>query len=96
MSAKTEGPVIVVFRRWRSADREGGSVFALFPTLRWNAGHITCYERVGQHGAADYHSCIRNSIPAQPEEYQSLQRELESIGYKLLIRTKYAKPVSNR
>lgn len=89
MSAKTEEHVIVIFRRWRSRDCEGGSVFALFPTIRWNAGHITCYERVGQHGAADYHACIRNSIPAQPEEYQSLQRELESIGYKLIIKNKY-------
>ena len=80
---------IVIFR-W---EREGG-VFALFPELPAdNYGfYCTCYQHVGQHGAADYFGCIAKSRPATPDEYCDLFNELEGRGYNLIIRQR-ATPV---
>ena len=54
----------VVIRVWKGDDSD---VFALFPVLPAdNAGNLcTSYQHVGQHGAADYGHCIRNSRPAK-------------------------------
>ena len=76
---------VVVFRKFRDV----GSIIALFPhEVADNKGNCSSYMHVGQHGAADYSGCIRASVPATEEEYLPLKRELESIGYKLRIRTR--------
>ena len=77
---------VVIFRVWRAGPK---SVLGLFPFERANdSGHVMSYEHVGQHGGADYQTCILATRPAKPEEYADLQRELEGIGYHLVIRTR--------
>lgn len=71
----------VIFRK-----EKDGSILALFPHLLWNyAGDVTCYAHLGQHSAADYSGCIRQSKPAKPEEYKDLLNELQGLGYDLRI-----------
>jgi len=70
----------VVFRKWADAD-----VIALFPELPADINGKNCdaYEHVGQHGGADYHGVIANTIPASGQEVARLAKELELIGYEL-------------
>ncbi len=70
----------VVFRKWRI----GCGIIALFPdeTYTYNVGS---YTHIGQHGEADYRHVMKNTIPATPEEYAGLKKELESIGYQLTV-----------
>lgn len=70
----------VMIRIWRS---DKSDVFALFPVLPSdNYGDLcTCYQHVGQHGAADYRLCIRKSRPASKAEAADLLTELRRIGY---------------
>ena len=74
-----EKPLPVVFRTFR----EGGDVFALFPTVLGTSDPYTCtcYQHVGQHGAADPWGCVRASRPATKKEATTLLRELRSLGY---------------
>jgi len=72
---------IVVFRKWPNGD-----ILALFPNIDDNRGMCSSYEHVGQHGGADYSSCISATKPAAPVEYADLLAELTSIGYDLKIR----------
>ena len=63
-----------------------GEVTAVFPCEPATpAGDsMTCYAHVGQHSGASlgwYHE----TSAAKPDEYASLARELESIGYRLKI-----------
>jgi hypothetical protein len=76
----------VVFRRWPRS--QGGQVLALFPEepSDFQAFYCMSYERVGQHGAADYVRCLAVTKPATPNEYDSLKKELESLGYVLDVR----------
>jgi len=68
----------------RVSRKDPADVFALFPTQpadnvgRW----CTCYQRIGQHCAADYHGCIATSRPASRGEAAPLLKELRLIGYK--------------
>lgn len=68
----------IIFRT-EPDDREAGLV-AIFPTLcEGYAGyHMRCYAHVGQHGSAslDYY---RDTVPARPDEYAALLRELRDI-----------------
>ena len=75
----------VIFRVFPK--KEGGDVIALFPTLPGSHEWWTCssYMHVGQHGAADCRGLIDSTRPATPEQYATLKRELESIGYKLKV-----------
>ena len=72
----------VMFRKYK----DSGDILAVFPhdiaDFKYN---VTCYERVGQHGAGDYNACLDLTVPALPNEYRALQRELISIGYDLNI-----------
>jgi hypothetical protein len=70
----------VLIRVWKGHDRD---VFALFPVLPAdNAGNLcTSYQHIGQHAAADYGLCIRNSRPASKVEAADLLAELRGIGY---------------
>lgn len=73
---------VVVFRRW---DDPSGDVIALFPELPADIDGQYClsYEHMGQHGGADYHGVIANTVPAPVKEAARLARELELIGYTL-------------
>jgi hypothetical protein len=61
-----------------------GEVSAFLPDEDVNFGQISCYEHVGQHGAAslDYY---RKGRPATPREHADLKAELRSMGYKLKV-----------
>ena len=73
----------VVFRKWKDIS----TVIALFPELPSDYQGFYCdsYERLGGHGGTDYYGIIAASVPARPDEYSGLQRELERIGYRLRI-----------
>ena len=64
-------------------------IFAFFPKEKWktNTNLFTCYAHIGQHSAChiDY---AKECKEATKEQYLDLQRELESIGYNLLITNK--------
>jgi hypothetical protein len=79
----------VVFRVWKDT----GDVIALFPELIANRTRYACesYMHVGQHSPADYIGVIQRTRPARQEEYEPLLRELQSIGYRLFIRTRYTR-----
>lgn len=75
----------VVFRKYK----DNGDILALFPEVDEGNYKCSCYERIGQHGAADYSHCIRITTPAKEEEYKALKNELESMGYNLDIKKKH-------
>ena len=71
----------VIFRVDKTKDFKG-TVFALLPhEVCDKAGHVTTYQHLGQHSAADYKHCISRSRPATPAEYFDLFKEMESVGY---------------
>lgn len=71
----------VIFRIFKEGD-----VIAMFPGLPGTNDVSTCmsYQHIGQHGSASIwlSRCVRL---ATPEEYASLKRELESLGYNLRV-----------
>ena len=72
---------IVIFRKERNGD-----IFAVFPYDICDPQlNMTCFAHVGQHSAMnpDY---FRETKPATPDEYEPLQKELESRGYNLEIK----------
>lgn len=79
--------ICVVFRKWRK--KWGDGIIALFPYEKWSDSSYAklcgSYEHVGQHGAAEYLTCIQRTKPATAEEYADLKAELEQIGYKLIV-----------
>lgn len=77
--------MIVIFRV--DSVSEGGQVFALFPEdpASIDGKLCTVYERVGQHGAADYDLCITRSRQASVNEFAPLLEELRKIGYGDLV-----------
>lgn len=72
----------VVFRKWLNPNQ---GIIALFPDMPANIYGRYCdsYECVGQHGAADYHRIIHDSVPASGKESAQLKNELYRIGYRL-------------
>jgi len=44
---------------------------------------VLSYMHIGQHSASSYYP--DGTIPAKPEEYQSLYDELASLGYNLKV-----------
>lgn len=78
----------VVFRKFKEGD-----IIALFPMEKYNdtSGLIMSYQRIGQHGAADYSCIIMKTLPAKEPEYSGLCHELESLGYNLRIIKKRTK-----
>lgn len=79
--ATKEKLIKVIFRKYKN-----GEVIALFPKIPWNTHNYTTtsYMHLGQHGDTDYTGVIADTVPANFEEYQSLFRELQSIGYQEL------------
>ena len=83
---------LVVFRAWRDRD-----VLALFPLEDGGNGHCMAYERVGQHGAADYFRCIRMTRPATPSGWKDLADELRKYGdggTRLVVRRRMQRDVT--
>jgi len=72
---------VVVFRRWK----DSGTVIALFPEspADYQGWYCDAYEHVGQHGGADFHGVIQQTVPARPDECADLAEELTRIGYNL-------------
>lgn len=88
MMTTDDDPIVdVIFRVWRG-NAYGDDVIALFPTLEHNGSLIVSYEHLGQHGGADYGGCIQRTRPAKPHEYANLKAELESLGYRLRVRSR--------
>lgn len=75
----------VIFRKWKTKPY---GVIAIFPEIPHDSRGWNCssYEHTGQHGSCDPFVISRTS-PAEPEEFASLKRELESAscGYDLEI-----------
>lgn len=71
----------VIFRKFK--DDKG--VIAYFPELPGTNDFNTClsYMHLGQHGSASID--FSNTLKAYPSEYESLKKELESLGYNLKI-----------
>lgn len=78
----------VVFRKWGAKD--GGGIIALFPEIPagTHGFYVMSFEHVGHHGAADYNSVISRTVPATEEEYGDLKRQLEGLGYNLIVSTR--------
>lgn len=81
-----ETPTKVIFRKYPDGD-----VIALFPTLAGNGNPYTClsYMHIGQHAASLTN--FSNTIAASEAEYRDLKQELESIGYNLLVCTRFTR-----
>lgn len=78
-------PTTVIFRRFY----EGGELIALFPKIAADMNPANCmsYQRIGQHGSANYAGILRNSRAAiLGPELKALELELIGIGYQLNIR----------
>ena len=72
----------VIFRKLSHSHE----ILALFPyETSPEAGMVSSYMHVGQHGDAEYNHCIKISTQATEEEYSNLKKELESIGYNLKV-----------
>ncbi len=92
---KDKEKTLVVFRRWPKSD--GKTVLALFPEVEHRWPYCSSYEHVGQHGGADYRSCIARTNPVLltvgglpfEDDARRLYDELEGIGYNLKVRRKY-------
>jgi len=74
----------VIFRKWNEKD---GTVFAIFPEEVATDDPSYCYAcaHKGGSGACLDYVAIKRSRLATAEEYEDLQSELESRGYRLKI-----------
>lgn len=71
---------VVVFRK------DAGGITAVFPEEPADqyGYEMTCYAHIGQHSACTK-SWYFGTKAARPAEYADLQKELESIGYRLRV-----------
>jgi len=80
---KDKEKTVAIFRRYKN----DSTIIALFPYEEWdNYGNCVSYMHVGQHGGADYTGLLHNTVLAKPNEYKALKKELESLGYNLIVR----------
>lgn len=64
----------VIFRKYRS----DGAIIALFPNeIADHSGNVLSYMHLGQHSAANYTGCIRETVQTSASESKDLRRELE-------------------
>ena len=72
----------VIFRK----DKKDGDIIAVFADDKQNNNMIGCYVHLGQHTtmSIDYYN---ETVPATPEEYSDLKKELEDIGYNVEVVT---------
>ena len=68
----------VIFRKWKS----NSHIIAFFPELV-DGAYVMSYMHVGQHSLASYPH--PQTVPAKPQEYEELRRELAGLGYNLKI-----------
>lgn len=71
----------VVFRKFKD-----GQIIALFPDS-YKDGMIDTYMHIGQHSLGDPR-IVDNTKLATSDEYYELKKELERIGYNLVVRKK--------
>lgn len=83
---KDNHKTVVIFRVWK---KEPKTVIALFPEDMNNKGECQSYEKVGQHGGANYAHCMKSTTPSTPDQHLELFQELESIGYNLEIKKRW-------
>lgn len=76
----------VIYRKFKDGD-----IIAFFPEEKFTHYRSTCvsYMHIGQHGEADYQGLLSTTKLAKLDEYKSLHRELESMGYNLIVYKKY-------
>lgn len=76
---------IVIFRKWRGKNAD---VIALMPFVvaPYDANTVMCYEHTDQHGAGNDQQIVSQSRLATPDEYASLLKELEDLGYNVETR----------
>jgi len=93
-----EEKTIVVFRRWRKAKVASQSIIALFPEVEHRWPYCSSYERIGQHGGADYTGVIAATLPCYlfpgapwEKEVADLHTELTNLGYNLDVRQRYVR-----
>lgn len=78
---KTQELVKVVFK-YHAKNKD---LFAFFPEFKDRNGYFASYAHVGQHSDC----CIlyaKEARNAKPHEYEELKKELEQIGYNLIIK----------
>lgn len=65
---------------------ERDDILAVFPLepASLDPEEMMCYAHVGQHGGCVI-AAVRGKALASPEEYKSLKKELEEVGYELEI-----------
>lgn len=75
---------LVIFRKFKDT----GDVIAIFPEEPSTDAQHEClsYMHIGQHGSCVPKYLMMVTVPATPEEYEDLKKELEGIGYDLVIR----------
>lgn len=66
----------------------GDECVAFLVDCEASAGSILCYMHVGQHSEADI-GFFQECRLATEEEYKDLREELESIGYRLYLRSRW-------
>lgn len=72
-------------------DPNDGEIFAAFPKVMWNERDFATYAHVGQHSPASP-EYLQGCVPATPEEYAELKKEMETlVGYDLKILKKIPK-----
>lgn len=88
MKTHLEKSTRVIFRYWPKA----GDVIALFPALAGDNDPGTCssYQTIGQHGAASVR-LMAETKAASAEQFAPLAKELERIGYKLQIASRFTR-----
>jgi len=71
----------MIFRTFKEGD-----VIAIMPDLSYGlSGLCESYQRIGQHGGADYLSVMKSTRAATDAEIKPLLMELEGLGYNVKI-----------
>lgn len=82
----TEEPTTVIFRVYKKSASGNVEVVAVFPYTTEGYGNVRTYEHIGQHGSGDVRAMIGITRLAKPEEYLSLLKELNGLGYVVKVR----------
>ncbi|MCK5611634.1 hypothetical protein KAR91_57720 [Candidatus Pacearchaeota archaeon] len=76
-----------IFRIYPDTTARCGEVIALFPQIANRLDGYLCqsYMHIGQHGAANIDVVVSQTRLATEQEYESLLKELEQIGYNPVV-----------
>jgi len=85
---------VVIFRKFRDYEKD---VIAIFPE-ELGSYKYTCnsYLHIGQHGSVDANDISFFTDLATEEEYSDLKKELENIGYNLIVRRKITRKMHEK